>query len=90
MITNQPIFSTLHSDSHAKDHYNKASEALYMVRGILGVLRGAADSDYNSLEVYAGDVARSVEAALFLADIAQEHVDLLHAQLVAPTDEVEP
>jgi hypothetical protein len=90
MITNEPSFSILHKDPSAKNYYDKASEALYMVRGILGVLRGATDSDFNSMEVFSGDVTRAVEAALFLADIAQEHVDSLHAQLLSSKDEVQP
>jgi len=88
MITNNPIFSMLHSDSPKRSHYDKASEALYMVRGILGVLSGAVDSDYNGTEVSAGDVARTVDAARFLTEIAQEHMDSMHAESIS--SEVRP
>lgn len=88
MITNNPTFSTLHSDSVKRSHYDKASEALDMVRGILGVLRCATDTDYNNMEVYAGDVSSAVDAARFLADTAQEHMDSMHAELLSINSEV--
>lgn len=52
MITNNPVFHLLHSDT-AGSHYDISSEALDMVRGIMDVLRSAADPDQNSMEVYA-------------------------------------
>ncbi len=58
-----------------------------MVRGIMGVLRGATDPDQNSMDVYAWHVAGASSAALFLAEIAQEHVDSLHGQLLSTGNE---
>lgn len=88
MITNSPIFSTMHQDYPKRSHYDKASAALDMARGILGVLSGATDPDENSREVYAGDVTRAVDAARFLAEMAQEHIDSLHGQLLSTGNEV--
>ncbi len=87
MITNTPTRSRLESDSPTGSHYDKATEAIYMIQGILGVLRGAVDPDYNSLEVFAGHVASAADAALFLTGAALEHLDSLHAQLLSSNNE---
>lgn len=87
MITNEPILSILDSASPAKSYYDKAAEALYMVKGILGVVRGATDSDFNSAEIYSGDVSNAVAAAIFITGIAQEHIDSLHGQLLSTGNE---
>lgn len=86
MITNNPVSSILHTDT-AGSHYDKACEALDMVRGILGVLRSAADPDYNTVEVHAAHVVAASSAATFLAEIAQEHIDSLHGQLLSTSNE---
>ncbi|MGD9949315.1 MAG: hypothetical protein AB7U29_12675 [Desulfobulbus sp.] len=87
MITDKPRDFFLHSGARPGAHYDKATEAIDMARGILGVLRSAVDPDQNGMEVYAWHVACATDAALFLAEIAQEHLDSLHNQLLSTSNE---
>lgn len=87
MITNNQNYSPLHTDT-AGSPYDKASEAVDMVRGILATLRCAVNPDTDSPQVYAGQLLGAIEAALFLAEKAQDQIDLLHEQLLSPSNEV--
>jgi len=83
MITQKPSYSLLHSEVPKGKHYDKATEAIDMVRGILGVVRCAVNPDFEGREIYSGQIFSAVNAALLLAEKAQDEVDLLHTQLLS-------
>lgn len=79
MITETPSDSPLRgwsADKPEKHHQDATTEALYMVRGILSALRCAVSPDTGSITmVSTGEVHGAVEAALFIAELAQDQVD---------------
>lgn len=84
MIITPPRLSSLSRaivhDEHS--HYDKVTEALSMLRGILGTLNSAVYPD-TEVEVHADEVTWAVEAAVFFAAEAQCLVDSWHNQLEA-------
>jgi len=77
MIIEPPRDSPLRGLSKKKQetlHQDATTEALDMVRGILSALRCATYPDTDTI-ITAGEVHGAIEAALFIAELAQEHVD---------------
>lgn len=77
MIIETPRDSPLRGFSEEKKetfHQDATTEALDMVRGILAALRCATYIDTGP-ELTVGEVNGAIEAALFLAELAQEHID---------------
>ncbi len=87
MISRKPSYSLLHSEVPKGKHYDKATEAIDMVRGILGVVRCAVNPEADLMEIYSGQIFSAVNAALLLAEKAQDEVDLLHTQLLSANRE---
>jgi hypothetical protein len=77
MIIETPRNSPLRGLSKDKQetfHEDAATEALDMVRGILGSLRCAVYPDTSTI-ITTAELYGAVEAALFIAELAQDHVD---------------
>jgi len=82
MIIESPRDSPLRgwsADKPEKHHQDATTEALDMVRGILAVLRCAVYPDTDTI-ITTGEVHGAVEAALFIAELAQDHVDEWHKE----------